>query len=96
MRLNPTFETKINKAVFSKQDILIFPNRYKVPDNFCEVVKFLFGNTAVATEYYIDNVKYIKITGANYVLKDVKTLNADFITTELNTRDADNDRISYI
>lgn len=85
--LNPTIETKINKAVFSNQDILIFPNREKAPNNFCEVVKFLFGNTAVATEYYINNVKYIKITGANYVLKNVKTLNADFIITELNTRE---------
>ena len=83
--LNPMIETKINKAVFSNQDILIFPNREKAPNNFCEVVRFLFGNTAVATEYYIDNVKYIKITGANFVLKNVKTLNADFIMTELNT-----------
>ena len=80
--LNPTIETKINKAVFSKQDILVFPNREKVPNNFCEVVRFLFGNTAVATEYCIDNVKYIKITGANFVLKNVKTLNADFIIQE--------------
>lgn len=82
---NPMIETKINKAVFSNQDILIFPNREKAPYNFCEVLKFLFGKTAVATEYCIDNVKYIKITGANFVLKDVKTLNADFIVTKLNT-----------
>lgn len=82
---NPMIETKINKAVFSNQDILVFPNREKAPNNFCEVIKFLFGKTAEATEYCIDNVKYIKITGANYVLKNVKTLNADFIMTELNT-----------
>ena len=80
--LSPTIETKINNAVFSKQDILVFPNKEKAPNNFCEVVRFLFGNTAVATEYYIDNVKYIKITRANFVLKNVKTLNADFIIQE--------------
>ena len=47
---SPTFETKIIKAVFINQDILVFPNREKTPNNLSEVVKFLFGEGAVVNE----------------------------------------------
>lgn len=80
----PTFETKINKAYFNEQDILVFPHNRRAPENLSSVIKFLFGNAAVATEY-VDNFSFLKITGANYILKDVKTLNADLIVKEVKT-----------
>ena len=84
---NPIIEMKINKADFSEQDILVFPHNRRTPENLKSVIKFLFGDAAEATEYYVYNFKFIKIKGANYILKDVKTLNADFIVKELNTRE---------
>ena len=84
---NPIIETKINNAYFNEQDILVFPHNRRAPENLSSVIKFLFGNAAVATEYYVDNIFFLKITGANYILKDVKTLNADFIVKEVKTRE---------
>lgn len=78
---------KINKADFNEQDILVFPHNRRAPENLSIVIKFLFGDAAVATEYYVDNFSFLKITDANYILKNVKTLNADFIVKELNTRE---------
>ena len=75
---NPVFETKINKAVFQNQDILVFPNREKAPNNISEVVKFLFGEGAVVIQDCVNNYACIRIEGANYVLNNVKTLNADW------------------
>lgn len=75
---NPVFETKIIKAVFINQDILIFPNREKAPDNLGSVIRFLFGEGAVATQDCVNNCNCIRITGATYVLNDVKTLNAQW------------------
>lgn len=72
---NPVFETKIYKAVFTNQEIVVFPQG-KMPINLDEAVKFLFGEGAVATEDCVNNYGCIRITGANYVLNDVKTLNA--------------------
>lgn len=44
---NPTFETKIIKAVFINQDIVVFPwGDLRIPDNLTKVVKFLFGEGA--------------------------------------------------
>lgn len=40
---NPVYETKIAKAVFINQDIVVFPSDLRVPNNLSEVVKFLFG-----------------------------------------------------
>ena len=82
---NPIFETTIKKAVFNEQDILLFPHNGRMPENLNSVIKFLFGDAAVATEYCVDNFSCIRITGANFVLKNVKTFNADFIITKLNT-----------
>ena len=84
---NPIIEMKINKADFNEQDILVFPNNRRAPENLSSVIKFLFGDAAVATEYYVDNFSFLKITGADYILKDVKTLNADFIVKEVKTRE---------
>lgn len=75
---SPTFETKIHRAVFINQDILVFPHREKVPNNLSEVVKFLFGEGAVVTQDCVNNSDCIIIEGSNYVLNNVKTLNADW------------------
>ena len=83
----PIIEMKINNAVFNEQDILVFQHNRRMPENLSSVIKFLFGDAAVATEYYVDNFSFIKITGANYILKNVKTLNADFIVKEVKTRE---------
>ena len=72
---NPTFETTIIKAVFTNQEILVFPQG-KMLRNLYEAVKFLFGEGAVATEECVNNCPCIRITGASYVLNNVKTLNA--------------------
>ena len=50
-----------------------------------EVVKFLFGEGAVVTQDCVNNHYCIRISGSSYVLNNSKTLNADFIITELNT-----------
>lgn len=82
---NPMFETTIKKAYFNEQDILVFPRKITSTENIRSVIKFLFGDGADVMEYHKDNFSYLRITGANFVLKDVKTLNADFIVTKLNT-----------
>lgn len=74
---NPTFETKINKAVFLNQEIVVFPQG-KMPKNLDEAIKFLFGEGAVATQDCVNTCGCIRITGANYVLNNAKTLNADW------------------
>lgn len=84
---NPILETTIKKAVFNEQDILVFPHNVRMPENLNSVIKFLFGDAAVATEYCVDNFNCIRITDANFILKNVKTFNADFIITKLNTKE---------
>ena len=75
---SPTFETKIIKAVFLNQEIVVFPRREKAPNNLEEVIRFLFGEGAVAIHDCVNNSACIRITGANYVLKDVRTINAEW------------------
>lgn len=76
--ISPTFETKIFKAVFINQEIVVFPEDLRKPDNISEVVKFLFGEGAVVTQDCVNNHNCIRIVGANYVLNDVKTINAEW------------------
>lgn len=73
---SPTFETKIIKAVFLNQEIAVFPQEERIPDNLTNVVKFLFGEGAVVKQDCVNNPSCIIITGANYVLDNVKTINA--------------------
>lgn len=75
---SPIFETKIIKAVFINQDILVFPEMEKAPNNLSEAVKFLFGEGAVATQDCVNNSACIRIVDATYVLNNVKTINADW------------------
>lgn len=75
---NPTFKTKIIRGVFINQDLVVYPHG-SIPDNLSTVVKFLFGEDAIVTLDGFNNHGCIKITNANYVLENVKTLNADWI-----------------
>ena len=78
----PTFKTKIIRGVFINQDLVVFPQG-RMPDNFSEAVKFLFGEGAIVRLDCSDDCDYIRITGANYVLDNIETLNADFICEEI-------------
>lgn len=80
---NPVYETKIAKAVFINQDIVVFPSDLRVPNNLSEVVKFLFGEGATVVYDCVNNHGCVKITGANYVLDNVKTLNAEWTYKEV-------------
>ena len=73
----PVFETKINKAVFLNQEIMVFPQG-RTPENLGDAVKFLFGEGAIAIQDCVNNHGCIRITGANYILNNVKTLGADW------------------
>lgn len=75
---SPTFETKIIKAVFLNQEIVVFPRKEKVPNNITEVVRFLFGEGAVVMQDCVNNSACVRITNANYVLDNVKTINAEW------------------
>lgn len=75
---SPTFETKILKAVFLNQEIIVFPSEENIPDNIDNVIKFLFGEGAVVTPDCVNNHNCIRIVGATYVLNNVKTLNAEW------------------
>ena len=75
---SPTFETKIFKAVFLNQEIVVFPDREKTPNNLSEAVKFLFGEGAVVIQDCVNNSACLRITGANYVLNNVRTINAEW------------------
>lgn len=79
---NPTFKTKIITGVFINQDLVVFPQG-RIPDNFREVIKFLFGEGVIIKQDRINDHGCIRITGANYVLDNVETLNADWICEEI-------------
>ena len=79
---NPTFKTKIIRGIFINQDLVIF-SRGRRPDNLSEVVKFLFGEGASVRLDCSNDYDCIRITGANYVLDNVETLNTDFICEEI-------------
>jgi hypothetical protein len=74
----PLFETKIIKAIFLNQEIVVFPHKEKVPNNITEVVRFLFGEGAVVMQDFVNNSACVRITNANYVLDNVKTINAEW------------------
>lgn len=75
---NPVFETKIAKAVFIGQEIVVFPEDLKPPDSLSDAVKFLFGKGAVAVQDRVNGYGYIRITGATYVLNNVRTIGAEW------------------
>ena len=77
--VNTLFKLDIKKATFINQDIVVFPEDTRVPDNLNDAVKFLFGESAeVKWERTNSNCICIRIKRANYILDNVTTLQADF------------------
>lgn len=79
----PTFETKIIKAVFLNQEIVVFPHRERVPNYLEDTVKFLFGEGATVEQDCVNNSACVRIVGADYVLNNVKTINAEWECKEV-------------
>lgn len=81
---NPVFETKINKAVFIQQDLVVRPSTVKrLPDNIDSVIKFLFGEGACLRVEIINGYPVCTIEGACYELRNVRTTNADWTYQEV-------------
>lgn len=82
--LSPLYETIINKAVFLNEDIIVYPSREgRLPDNFSEVIKFLFGEGAIIKEDITNGYPSFVINGAHFELRKARTLNADWICREV-------------
>lgn len=80
---NTLFNLDIKKATFINQDIVVFPEDVRVPDNLNDAVKFLFGKSAeVEWKCTNSNCILIRIKRANYILDNVTTLQADFLIKE--------------
>ena len=80
---NTLFKLDIKRATFVNQDIVVFPEDVRVPDNLNEAVKFLFGESAeVKWERTNNNCILMRIIRANYILDNVTTLQADFLIKE--------------
>lgn len=80
---NTLFNLDIKKATFINQDIEVFPEDVRVPDNLNDAVKFLFGKSAeVEWNCTNSNCILIRIKRANYILDNVTTLQADFLIKE--------------
>ena len=82
--ISPLWETTINRAVFVNQDLTIYPDRKKgLPDNFTNVVKFLFGEGAYVRVDTVNGYPSFVIKGATFELNKVKTINADWTYQEV-------------
>ncbi len=84
---SPLYETKINRAVFINQDIIVYPSGTSMPENIINVVKFLFGAGACVKQDSVNGSAALIIKGASYVLSGVKTLNADWTFKEIKQED---------
>ena len=82
--MNPVYETKINRAVFFNQEIVVYPNRdADYPENLVEAVRFLFGEGARVREDFTNGYPSFTITGANYELRNAITKCADWTYTKV-------------
>jgi hypothetical protein len=79
----PVYETLINKAHFINQDIVVYPRGTSFPDNFGEVVKFLFGEGACVKQDTVNEPSRLIIKGGTYTLQDVRALDADWTFREI-------------
>ena len=76
-------QIRYKKATFIDQDIVVFPEYTRVPDNLNDAVKFLFGESAeVEWGRTNSNRTLVRIKRANYILDNVTTLQADFLIKE--------------
>jgi hypothetical protein len=69
--------------VFINQDIVVYPKGEQLPDNFKEVVEFLFGEGACIKQDVVNSPSVLKIKGASFVLSGVKTINADWVCQKI-------------
>lgn len=82
--ISPLWETTINRAVFLNQDIIVYPNREGgLPDNFGNVIKFLFGEGATIKEDVVNGYPSFVISGASFELRNAHTVNADWTHREV-------------
>ena len=82
--VSPLWETVINRAVFLNQDIIVYPDREKgLPDNFGNVIKFLFGEGATIKEDVVNGYPSFVISGASFELINAHTINADWTHREV-------------
>lgn len=82
--ISPRFETKINKAIFIHQDLVVYPGKdEELPENFYNVIKFLFGKGVRIREDVSDVCGGLTIENACYELRNVRTINADWLYKEL-------------
>lgn len=80
----PIFETKINRAAFMRQDLVVYPDRDKrLPDNLNNVIKFLFGKGAHIRQDVTNELPSLTIEDACYVLRNARTINADWTFKEV-------------
>lgn len=81
--MSPLWETIINRAVFLNEDIIVYPNRERgLPDNFSNVVKFLFGEGATIKEDVINGYPSFVISRASFELRNARTVDADWTYRE--------------
>lgn len=84
MYISPLWETIINRAVFLNEDIIVYPNREEgLPDNFTNVIKFLFGKGATIKEDVTNGYPSFVISGASFELRNARTVNADWTYIEV-------------
>lgn len=82
--VSPLWETIINKAVFLNEDIIVYPNRERgLPDNFDNVIKFLFGEGTTIKEDVTNGYPSFVIRGASFELRNAHTINADWTYREV-------------
>ena len=77
--ISPCFETKINRAVFLHQDLVVYPDRdERLPDDIGNVIRFLFGKGVRLKEDIVNGYPSLILEGACYELRNVRTINADW------------------
>lgn len=82
--VSPLWETIINRAIFLNEDIIVYPNREGgLPDNFGNVIKFLFGEGATIKVDVTNGCPSFIIRGANFELRNAHTVNADWVCKEV-------------
>lgn len=81
IKISPLIETTIERAVFLNEDIIVYPDRdSRFPDNFSNVIKFLFGEGAYAVQDCTNGYPSFTIKNANYELRKARTINAEWTT----------------
>ena len=82
--ISPLWETIINRAVFLNEDIIVYPSREEgLPDNFSNVIKFLFGERVTLKEDVVNGYPSLVIRGANFELRNAHTTNANWTCREV-------------